>query len=114
MSDIRRDQFGSDADVLSARLTAGGRLAPKSPSEALQPEPVPPPPLRSRAVRHPLVVFLNFVLTVVIVVVVAGGAGLFIGKMQFDRAGNLDQPRAIAIVRGTHLGTIADQLQKEG
>jgi UPF0755 protein len=114
MSDIRRDQFGSDADVLSARLTSAGRLAPKSPTEALQPEPVPPPPLRSRAVRHPVVVFLNFVLTVVIVVVVAGGAGLFIGKMQFDRAGSLDQARPISIERGTNLGTIADQLQKEG
>ena len=114
MSDIRRDQFGGDADVLSARLSSAGRLAPKSPIEALQPEPVPPPPLRSRAVRHPVVVFLNFVLTVVIVIVVAGGAGLFIGKMQFDRPGNLDQPRPISIERGTNLGTIADQLQKEG
>src|SRR6476646_1973157 len=114
MSDIRRDQFGSDADVLSARLTSAGRLAPKSPTEALQPEPVPPPPLRSRAVRHPVVVFLNFVLTVIVVVVVAGGAGLFIGKMQFDRPGSLDQARTVSIERGTNLGAIADQLQKEG
>ena len=41
--------------------------------------------------RHPVVVFLNFVLTVVVIVVVAGGAGSFIGKMQFDRPGGLDQ-----------------------
>ena len=52
MSDIRRDQFASDSEVLSSRLAAAGRMAPKSPSEALQPEPVPPPPLRSRAVRQ--------------------------------------------------------------
>lgn len=114
MSDIRREQFGSDNEVLSSRLAAAGRLAPKSPSEALQPEPVPPPPLRSRAVRHPLVVFLNFVLTVVIVVVVAGGAGLFLGRMQFERPGNLDQARAVSIDRGTNLGAIADLLQKDG
>src|SRR6516165_10693494 len=114
MSDIRRDQFGSDSEVLSSRLTAAGRLAPKSPSEALQPEPVPPPPLRSRAVRHPLVVFLNFVLTVIIVIGVAGGAGVFLGKMQFERPSQLDQARTITIERGTNLGTIADQLQREG
>ena len=114
MSDIRRDQFGGDGDVLSARPSAAGRLAPKSPTEALQPEPVPPPPLRSRAVRHPVVVFLNFILTIIIVIVVAGGAGLFIGRMQFDRPGSLDQARTVSIERGTSLGTIADQLQKEG
>ena len=114
MSDMRRDQFGSDNEVLSSRLTGAGRMAPKSPSEALQPESVPPPPLRSRAVRHPLVVFLNFVLTVVIVIVVAGGAGLFLARMQFERAGNLDQARTVSIDRGTNLGAIADLLQKEG
>src|SRR5579862_994319 len=114
MSDIRRDQLGNDSEALSSRLPAAGRLAPKSPSEALQPEPVPPPPLRSRAVRHPLVVFLNFVLTVVIVIGVAGGAGLFFGKMRFERAGDLDQARAITIERGTNLGAIADLLQREG
>jgi UPF0755 protein len=75
---------------------------------------VPPPPLRSRAVRHPVVVFLNFILTVIVVVVVAGGAGLFIGKMQFDRPGSLDQARTVSIERGTNLGAIADQLQREG
>src|ERR1700686_4587047 len=114
MSDMRRDQFGSDNEVLASRLTGAGRMAPKSPSEALQPESVPPPPLRSRAVRHPLVVFLNFVLTVVIVIVVAGGAGLFLARMQFERAGNLDQARTVSIDRGTNLGAIADLLQKEG
>jgi UPF0755 protein len=114
MSDIRRDRFGSDTEVLSARLAVSSRAAPKSPSEMLQPEMVPAPPPRSQAVRHPLVVFLNFVLTIVIVAVVAGGAGLFIGRMQFDKPGALDQSRSINIDRGTSLGTIADVLQREG
>ena len=113
MNDIRRDRYGSDADVLSARLaSAGSRVAPKSPSEALQPETVPPPPLRSQAARHPLVVFLNFVLTVVIIGVVVLGAGLFFGKMQFERAGDLDQARTITVERGTGLGVIGDLLRK--
>ena len=97
MSDIRRDQYGSDADILSARLVSASRVAPKSPTEALQPESVPPPPKRSRAVRHPLVVFLNFVLTIVIVAVIVLGGGLLIGKMQFERPGSLDQARTITV-----------------
>ena len=114
MSDSKRDHLGSDADILSARLAATSRVAPKSPSEALQPETAPPPPPRSQAVRHPLVVFLNFVLTLVVVGLVAGGAAFFVGRMQFNRPGHLDQPRTIAVERGAGLGAIAEQLQKNG
>lgn len=114
MSDIRRDQYGSDADVLSARLVAASRVAPKSPTEALQPESVPPPPKRSRAVRHPLVVFLNFMLTIVIIAVVVLGGGLLIGKMQFEKPSSLDQARTITVDRGAGVRDIADRLQAEG
>jgi UPF0755 protein len=114
MSDPRRETLNDDVDVLSARLSSAGRYAPKSPTEALQPESVPPPPPRSRAVRHPLVVFLNFVLTVLVVGVVAVGGGLVVGKLQFDRASSLDQPSAVTIERGANLAAIADILQKNG
>jgi peptidoglycan lytic transglycosylase G len=114
MSDTRRDEFRSDADVLSARLVAASRVAPKSPSEALQPESVPLPPKRSQAVRHPLVVFLNFVLTIVIIAVVLIGGGLFFGKTQFDKPGGLDQPRTVTIDKGAGVRDIADRLQREG
>lgn len=114
MSDIRRDQYGSDADVLSARLVSASRVAPKSPTEALQPEPVPPPPKRSRAARHPLVVFLNFMLTIVIIAVVVAGGGLLFGKMQFERPGAFDQARTITVDKGAGVRDIADRLQREG
>ncbi|HVY19581.1 MAG TPA: endolytic transglycosylase MltG [Bauldia sp.] len=113
--DYRRDPYVDDAEMLSKRLSSSlGRSSPKSPTEALQPEAVPPPPARSRAVRHPLVVFLNFVLTVVIVGVVALGGGIFAAKVQFERPGELDQARAITVDRGGSLNVIADQLQKDG
>jgi peptidoglycan lytic transglycosylase G len=114
MSDTRGNRFASDTDVLSARLVAASRSAPKSPTEALQPESVPPPPLRSRAVRHPLVVFLNFVLTIVIIAGVVLGGGLLIGKLQFERAGSLDQERTLTVERGSGLSEIADRLQRAG
>ena len=34
MSDIRRDQYGSDADVLSARLVSASRVAPEEPDRS--------------------------------------------------------------------------------
>ncbi|MBN9023797.1 MAG: endolytic transglycosylase MltG [Rhizobiales bacterium] len=114
MNDIRKDQYGNDADVLSARLAAANRIAPKSPTEALQPETVPPPPKRSRAARHPLVVFFNFVLTLVIIGAVIVGGGLIFGRMQFDNPGSLQQATTITIDRGVGVRDIADRLQRDG
>ena len=91
-----------------------GRTAPKSPVEALQPEQVPPPPQRSRAVRHPAVVFLNFVLTVVVVAVIAIGGGIFAVRGQFEREGPLAQARTVSVEPGAGLGAIADNLEREG
>ena len=113
MSNYRSSRYDDDADLLTARL-ASHRVGPKSPTEALQPEAVPPPPPRSRAVRHPLVVFLNFLLTMVVVGVVATGGAIFFGKMQFEREGGLDQARTVTVERGTDLAGIADLLQRAG
>jgi UPF0755 protein len=113
MTDIRRQPYGDDVDLLSARLSSSlTRAGPKSPAEALQPEPVPPPPQRSRVVRHPLVVFLNFMLTLAILAVVAIGGALFYVNMQFTSPSEVDQARTVTVERGTDLRTIADQLQK--
>jgi UPF0755 protein len=113
--DYRREPYADDAEILSKRLSSSlGRASPKSPTEALQPETVPPPPARSRAVRHPLVVFLNFLLTVVIVGVIAAGGSIFAAKIQFERPSALDQARPITVERGVSLSVIAEQLQKDG
>jgi UPF0755 protein len=115
MADVGKELHGDDAEDLSARLSSSlGRGSPKSPAEALQPEPVPPPPSRSRAVRHPLVVLFNFVLTIVIVGVVAAGGALFVSKIQFERPGALDQARTFTVESESGLSAIADKLQTEG
>ena len=89
-------------------------LTPKSAREMLQPDQVPPPPQRSRAARHPLVVSLNFFITIAIVAVVAvGGAGLF-AKVQFDRDGPLAEERLVPVASGTGLTAIAETLQERG
>ncbi len=90
------------------------RRAPKSARELLQPDEVPPPPLRSRSARHPIIVSLNFLLTVVILaVVVVGGVGLFT-KVQFDQAGPLAAERVVAVQSGDNLADIAESLQDSG
>ncbi len=93
---------------------SGAPISPRSAREALQPETAPPPPPRSHAVRHPLVVFLNFVLTVaVIAVVLVGGAALY-AKLQFDRTGPLEAPVTLQVASGAGVAGIADQLQRMG
>jgi UPF0755 protein len=113
MSNYRNSRYDDETDILSARLAAH-RVAPKSPNEALQPEAVPPPPARSRAARHPLVVFLNFFLTTIIVAAIGIGAAFFFGKMRFESEGALDQARSVTIERGTDVAGIADLLQRSG
>ena len=93
---------------------AAAPISPRGAREALHPQPAPPPPVRSRAVRHPLVVFLNFFMTVAVIAIVAvAGAALF-AKLQFDRAGPLDQPASVQIASGAGVGDIADLLQRVG
>ena len=113
MSNSRSSRYDDETETLTARL-ASHRVAPKSPTEALQPEAVPPPPPRSRVARHPLVVFLNFLLTLVVVGVIGTGGAIFFGKMQFERQGGLDQPRSVTIERGTDVAGIAELLQRSG
>ena len=115
MADMRRESYSDDAEALSARLHSSlNRTAPRSPSEALQPESVPPPPPRSRAMRHPMAVFLNLVITVVVVAVLAVGGSVFYAKSRFDGASTLDAARTFTVDRGSGLNTIADNLAKDG
>ena len=90
------------------------RFTPKSAREMIQPGEVPPPPTRSAAARHPLVVSLNFFVTIAVVaVVVIGGIALF-AKVQFDADGPLEEQRTVQIAQGMGVGQIATMLQQLG
>ena len=92
---------------------AGGK-PPRSPRAALEPERMPPPKRRSRRVRHPLVIAGNAIFTVLIVVAVAVGGALYVGKQRFEAAGPLPQDKVVNIPRGLGIRDIADLLQREG
>ncbi len=105
MNDAQPTGEGADkaAEPAKAKSRAAGssRINPKSPSDALRPERAPGPPPRSQQARHPIVMIMNFAMTI-IVVSVLGAAGLFFfGKMRFEERSHFDQPRTVLIDRGT-------------
>jgi len=87
---------------------------PRSPRVALEPERVPPPKKRSKRVRHPLVIVGNAIFTILVIVTVAVGAGLYIGKQRFEQPGPLADDKVVNIPRGLGIKDIADLLQREG
>ncbi len=87
---------------------------PRSPRAALEPESVPLPKRRSRRVRHPLVIVGNAIFTVLIVVSIAVGGALYLGKQRFEAPGPLTQDKIVNIPRGLGIRDIADLLAREG
>ena len=91
-----------------------GSRPPRSPRAALEPERVLSPRHRSKRVRHPLVIVGNAIFTVLIVISVAVGGALFVGKQRFDAPGPLAEDKVVNIPRGLGIKEIADVLQREG
>lgn len=87
---------------------------PRSPRAALEPERVPPPSRRSEKVRHPVIIVVNAIFTVLVVVAVAVGGLLFVGKQRFDQSGPLDSDKVVNIPRGLGIKDISDLLLREG
>jgi len=87
---------------------------PRSPRAALQPELVPPPLKRSKRARHPLVIAGSAFFTFLIVVAVAIGATLYVGRQRFEAPGPLAQDKIVNIPKGLGTRDISDLLVREG
>jgi UPF0755 protein len=94
--------------------SGNGPTIPRSPRAALQPEKVPLPSRRSRRVRHPLVIAGNAVFTALVVIALAVGAVLYLGKQRFDAPGPLQEAKVVDIPRGLGTKEIAALLEREG
>ncbi len=92
----------------------GQRVSPRSPREALQPEPAPQPPRASRRAKNKFVVMASGIFTFLMLVVIGLGAVMFIGKYQFDSAGPLDTATNVNVQRGKGVREIAQQLERDG
>lgn len=75
---------------------------------------MPPPRKRSRRVRHPLVIAGNAVFTALVLIAIAVGSALFIGKQRFDAPGPLAEDRVVNIPRGLGTRGISEVLEREG
>jgi len=87
---------------------------PRSPRAAIEPDRVDLPARRSASVRHPLVVIGNAVISAFVLVALAVGIALFLGKQRFEAAGPLAADRIVNIPRGSGMRDIADILSREG
>lgn len=72
------------------------------------------PTERSKRARHPLVRAGNAILTFIVLVTVAAGVALFVGKQRFEAPGPLEQDRIVNIPRGYGVRDIAELLVREG
>jgi UPF0755 protein len=100
--------------VDNSGLSAGKPALPRSPRAALEPERVPGPARHSRRARHPVIVIGNAIFTLLVVVAIAVGAGLFVGKQRLEVPGPLAEDKVVNIPRGLGIRDIADLLQREG
>jgi UPF0755 protein len=103
--------FGRSGDK---KNTDSGPIVPVSPSQALKPEKAPPPPKRSRRARNQVVVFLNFMLSMVIFVLVIGVGIFWYGKTEFEGRGPLDRTTDYMVREGAGLNQIAAGLERQG
>ncbi|WP_083656461.1 endolytic transglycosylase MltG [Mongoliimonas terrestris] len=93
---------------------SSSRINPRSPREAITPEPAPAPPPRSETVRNPVVVALNALLTILVLIALGIGGLLYWGKSEFDAPGPLTAEKAVLVPSGSGLQSIADTLEREG
>jgi UPF0755 protein len=91
-------------------------IVPKTASEALRPEAgtPPPPSRRSRASRSQVVVFMNFVLSCVMLMVLAAGAALYFGRQAFLGPGPSQTGETFLVKPNTGVADIAAQLERRG
>nr|WP_319388905.1 endolytic transglycosylase MltG [uncultured Cohaesibacter sp.] len=112
-SEASSDSSASQEAEPAAIIDTSEVKAPKSARQAIEPDTPPPPPIRSKAVRHPIVVFMNFIITVLLLCVIAIGGLLYYGKQTFLEEGPLKQEKTILVSGGTGLGTIAEILERQ-
>nr|WP_250812838.1 endolytic transglycosylase MltG [Neorhizobium tomejilense] len=91
-----------------------GPIIPKSPNEALKPERVPEPPRRSKKARSQVVIFLNFLMTMVVILCVIGVAGFYYMISAFQQPGPLEANTHFMVRPGNGLAEIATNLERNG
>ena len=88
-------------------------IVPKTASEALRPQLGTPPPRRSKHSRNQFVVFLNFLMSAIVLATIAAFALVWFGKSTFEGRGPLETADTILIRPNTGVSEIAEQLERQ-
>lgn len=100
------------ATATPEQAAASRPFVPKSASEALRPEPgTPPPRKRSRHARSQIVVFMNFMLSLLVLLLLGASALFYFGKLQFDAAGPLTAETTFLVKRGAGVSEVSNSLE---
>lgn len=104
----------SDTNHVSDLPAGNGRgpIIPKSPNEALKPERVPEPPRRSKKARSQLVIFLNFVMTMIVILCIVGVAAFYYAITTFRDPGPLQANTHFTVRAGSGVTEIANNLER--
>ncbi|WP_117194179.1 endolytic transglycosylase MltG [Rhizobium terrae] len=104
----------SDSSHVSDLPPGNGRgpIIPKSPNEALKPERVPDPPRRSKKARSQVVIFLNFVMTMVVAICLVGGGLFYYALSSYQKPGPLTANTNFVVREGAGLEEIANNLRR--
>lgn len=94
------------------RQAQKGPIIPKSPSEALRPERVPEPPKRSKKARGQVVLFLNFIMTMAVLVCVVAVIGFYYATSTYRNPGPLQTNTNFIVRNGAGLAEIASNLER--
>lgn len=106
--------FGRSSSGTQQQRGDSGPIVPVSPSQAIKPQQVPQPPKRSRRARSQVVIFLNFIMTMLLLISIAALAAYWYGKSEFEAAGPLDQSAAFMVADGAGFNQIASGLEQRG
>ncbi|MBB3591837.1 UPF0755 protein [Rhizobium sp. BK529] len=109
MSDTTNQSSDNGQNGQSAQK---GPIIPKSPNEALRPERVPEPPKRSRNARSQVVLFLNFVMTMAVIVCIAGLVGVYYAITTYQSPGPLQTNTNFIVRNGAGLAEISSNLER--
>jgi UPF0755 protein len=108
---------GRVEDAALAAVLEPKRITPRSPRVALEPDHVPLPSRStrpSRRARNPLVIVGNAIFTLLVLVAIAGGGALVVGKSRFEAPGPLQEDKVVNIPPRSGMKEIADLLRREG
>jgi UPF0755 protein len=104
----------ADHGAPNGNSAANRPIVPKTASEALRPQAGTPPPRRSKRSRSQIVVFMNFVMSTIVLMSIAAFAAVYFGKVTFEGEGPLKTADTILVRPNTGVSEIAEQLERKG